>query len=112
MHELVRLLQAAGPAAVHDMDDLGQRESLEVIGRICFGIKFGALWYCGLLLLASAAGQPRADVQQGAAQCRDISCPEGAAAGVRLLHDAMEELLKQLTNPLKHKLLWFTKVCP
>lgn len=35
---------------------------------------------------------------------------EGAAAGVKLLHDAMEELLKQLTNPLKHKLMWFTQV--
>ena len=42
-HELVQLLRAAGGSAVLDMDDLCQRESLEVIGRVCFGIEFGAL---------------------------------------------------------------------
>jgi hypothetical protein len=41
--ELMGALRAAGPAAVLDMDDLCQRESLEVIGRIGFGIRFGAL---------------------------------------------------------------------
>ena len=42
--------------------------------------------------------------------CRDVTCQEGAAAGVKLLHDAMEELLKQLTNPVQYKLLWFSQV--
>ncbi len=41
--ELVGALRTADSAAVLDMDDLCQRESLEVIGRIGFGIRFGAL---------------------------------------------------------------------
>lgn len=41
--ELVCALHNAGPEAVLDMDDLCQRESLEVIGRIGFGTHFGAL---------------------------------------------------------------------
>ena len=43
VHELVQLLLAMGCSAVLDMDDICQRESLEVIGRVCFGIEFGAL---------------------------------------------------------------------
>ena len=46
VHELVQLLLATGCSAVLDMDDICQRESLEVIGRVCFGIEFGALRYC------------------------------------------------------------------
>lgn len=51
--ELVQLLLAAGPRAELDMDDLCQRESLEVIGRVCFGFKFGTLRYCAQSLAAS-----------------------------------------------------------
>lgn len=113
LHELVQLLLATGCSAVLDMDDICQRESLEVIGRVCFGTEFGALRYCLVCAGFISDGLPRrtpSSLPVPAGQRRDATCQEGAAAGVKLLHDAMEELLRQLTNPLRYKLMWLCRV--
>ena len=70
LHELVQLLLATGCSAVLDMDDVCQRESLEVIGRVCFGIKFGALRYCLISAGFIADGLPHRTPSSLACACR------------------------------------------